>query len=114
MTKETYIEILRAADRIYKESQDNEKKKSEIRVGDADTPLSIKEVIEDIPSRTVVVRWNDGKVTHSKADADDTYDFEVGLGLCIAKKLTHNIHDLAESLKKSKTRYKRVEKKEKK
>ena len=74
---------------------------TEIRVGDAGTNLSIKRVIEDIENRTVTVVWEDGKVTKSTADPEDEFDFNVGFGLCIAKRLTDNIGRYAEVLKKT-------------
>ena len=74
---------------------------TEIRVGDAGTNLSIKRVIEDIENRTVTVLWEDGKVTRSTADPEDNYDFNVGFGLCIAKRLTDNIGRYAEVLRKT-------------
>ena len=74
---------------------------TEVRVGDAGTNLSIKRVIEDIENRTVTVLWEDGKVTRSTADPEDNYDFNVGFGLCIAKRLTDNIGRYAEVLRKT-------------
>ena len=74
---------------------------TEIRVGDAGTNLSIKRVIEDIENRTVTVVWEDGKVTKSTADPEDEFDFNVGFGLCIAKRLTDNIGRYAEVLRKT-------------
>ena len=74
---------------------------TEIRVGDAGTNLSIKRVIEDIENRTVTVVWEDGKVTKSTADPEDDFDFNVGFGLCIAKRLTDNIGRYAEVLRKT-------------
>ena len=74
---------------------------TEIRVGDAGTNLSIKRVIEDIENRTVTVLWEDGKVTRSTADPEDNFDFNVGFGLCIAKRLTDNIGRYAEVLRKT-------------
>ena len=74
---------------------------TEIRVGDAGTNLSIKRVIEDIENRTVTVLWEDGKVTRSTADHEDNFDFNVGFGLCIAKRLTDNIGRYAEVLRKT-------------
>ena len=55
--------------------------RTESRVGDAGTNLSIKRVIEDIENRTVTVVWEDGKVTKSTADPEDEFDFNVGFGL---------------------------------
>ena len=74
---------------------------TEVRVGDAGTNLSIKRVIEDIENRTVTVLWEDGKVTRSTADPEDNFDFNVGFGLCIAKRLTDNIGRYAEVLRKT-------------
>ena len=74
---------------------------TEIRVGDAGTNLSIKIVIEDIENRTVTVVWEDGKATKSTADPEDDFDFNVGFGLCIAKRLTDNIGRYAEVLRKT-------------
>ena len=74
---------------------------TEIRVGDAGTNLSIQIVIEDIENRTVTVVWEDGKVTKSTADPEDEFDFNVGFGLCIAKRLTDNIGRYAEVLRKT-------------
>ena len=74
---------------------------TEIRVGDAGTNLSIKKVIEDVENRTVTVLWEDGKVTRSTADPEDNFDFNVGFGLCIAKRLTDNIGRYAEVLRKT-------------
>lgn len=79
----------------------NKASPTEIRVGDAGTNLSIKRVIEDIENRTVTVVWEDGKVTKSTADPEDEFDFNVGFGLCIAKRLTDNIGRYAEVLRKT-------------
>lgn len=79
----------------------NKTSPTEIRVGDAGTNLSIKRVIEDIENRTVTVVWEDGKVTKSTADPEDDFDFNVGFGLCIAKRLTDNIGKYAEVLRKT-------------
>ena len=89
------------------------KSSNPVRVGDADSDLSIKKVIEDEEKRTVVIIWDDGTVTKSVADPKDEFDFNVGFGLCIAKKFVHNINNYAEAIKKSKTRYVKVTKKEK-
>ena len=74
---------------------------TESRVGAAGTNLSIKRVIEDIENRTVIVLWEDGEVTRSTADPEDNFDFKVGFGLCIAKRLTDNIGRYAEVLRKT-------------
>ena len=89
------------------------KSSNPVRVGDADSDLSIKKVIEDEEKRTVVIIWDDGTVTKSVADPKDEFDFNVGFGLCIAKKFVHNINNYAEAIKKSKTRYVKVTKKKK-
>ena len=106
MTNKEYSEIIDKVTEIYVRQLD--KKVPEMRVGDAGTPLSFDEVIEDEDKRTTVVRWSDGKVTKCKADPEDEYDFTVGLAICIAKKLTNSLPDLAKAIRSSKTRYRKI------
>lgn len=71
------------------------------RVGDAGTPYSIKQVIDDEEHRTVVIVWEDGTSTKAVADPEDTYDFMVGFGLCIAKRFVKNLAQYATALHRS-------------
>ena len=72
------------------------------RVGDAGTPLSIKSVIDDEEKRSVVIVWEDGKTTKAVADPADEYDFNIGFGLCIAKKVVMNLSTYSAAIKASK------------
>ena len=57
----------------------------------------IKSVIYNDPATVVI--WSDGTKTVSKTHADDKYSPEVGLVLCVLKKLTGStrVHDLIEA-----------------
>lgn len=57
----------------------------------------IKSVIYNDPATIVI--WSDGTKTVSKTHADDKYSPEVGLVLCVLKKLTGStkVHDLIDA-----------------
>lgn len=56
-----------------------------VRVAD---PLGIKKVIFNPPA--TIVYWEDGEKTVVRCDKDDTYNREMGIALCIAKKALNN------------------------
>ena len=53
-----------------------------------ETKLSIKQVVFNDPATIVI--WEDNTKTVVKCGADDTYDAEKGLAMCIAKKALGN------------------------
>lgn len=66
---------------------------------EVENPIAFSKIYENAEAGVVSVVWGDGKPTVARCNKDDTYDFSVGLALCVAKHMFTNFGMFATSVK---------------